>query len=447
VYNVRLVSFVESLLKMKDAGSQPVSAPSFEAGSVAYAALVKDLEAIKKQLECEKAERIRVEKCFHEAERRYSHIVETVAEGIYQSTPDGKFIAVNSAFAKMLGYESPQDLLGTIRNIKDQLYVNPHVREEFKKQLAETNVIRGMEYEVYRKDGARIWITVNAHAVCEENGSVLYYEGTTEDITPRKKSEKQLQIINERLRKHVVELARSNTELQQFASAASHDLQEPLRMVASYVKLLQERYSGKLDRDADDFIGFAVEGVNRMKLLIDDLLTLSKVGRGDVNRGPTSFVASLQQALGNLELAIKEGGAVISFDPLPVLEVDQVQICQLFQNLIGNAIKFRGTAPPKIHISAEKRDSEWVFSVKDNGIGFEMEYAHRIFRMFQRLHARNDYSGNGVGLAICKKIVEMYGGKIWVKSKPGIGSQFFFTLPLNLSNASRSRDDAMRLDD
>jgi signal transduction histidine kinase len=225
------------------------------------------------------------------------------------------------------------------------------------------------------------------------------------------------------------ELARSNAELEQFAYVASHDLQEPLRMVASFTQLLAKRYRGQLDQDADEFIGYAVDGANRMQRLINDLLAYSRVGtRGKSFKAVDSNVI-FGEARHNLVKAIEESGAVITQDPLPVVMADEVQLLQVFQNLIANALKFHGPKPPQIQVTAARRDHEWVFAVKDNGIGIAPEHQKRIFAIFQRLHHRAEYPGTGIGLAICKKIVERHGGRIWVESQARKGSTFYFSLP------------------
>jgi len=232
-----------------------------------------------------------------------------------------------------------------------------------------------------------------------------------------------------RLARQTEELKRSNADLEQFAYVASHDLQEPLRMVASYAQLLARRYRGKLDGDADDFIGFVVDGALRMQQLINDLLTFSRVGTRGKAFAPTDCTAVVQRVLGNLHVAIAESGATVSCGPLPTLQADDVQLGQLLQNLISNAIKFRRDDPPQVNVTARHADSAWVFSVADNGIGIAPKYAERIFVIFQRLHTKADYPGTGIGLAICKKIVERHGGRIWLESQPGAGSTFHFTLP------------------
>jgi len=235
----------------------------------------------------------------------------------------------------------------------------------------------------------------------------------------------------EDLAKKAVELARSNADLEQFAYIASHDLQEPLRMVAAYTQLIAERYRGKLDENADKFIGYACEGALRMQTLINDLLAFSRIGRTGVKAGRVNCDAAMAEVLLNLGPAIRDCGATVSYAPLPEVLADSSQMTQVFQNLIGNAIKFRGKEPPEILVQAEKAGQDWLFTVSDNGIGIAPESAENIFVAFQRLHTRTEYPGNGIGLSICKKIIERNGGKIWVESGMSKGSSFKFTLPIH----------------
>lgn len=256
----------------------------------------------------------------------------------------------------------------------------------------------------------------------------------------RKETEAELSRHQDKLELLVVErtseleismgkLTRSNEELAQFAYIASHDLQEPLRMVSSYMQLLARRYQGKLDEQADEFIEFAVDGAQRMQVLINDLLAFSRVGTRSQELTLTNSQTVLDQTLRNLQIAIAEGQATIVSDSLPTVMVDAVQLGQLFQNLIGNALKFRSDTPVEIHVSAQRENGGWLFSVRDNGIGIESQYRDRIFTVFQRLHTRGEYGGTGIGLAICKKIVERHNGRIWAESQPGQGAIFYFTLP------------------
>jgi light-regulated signal transduction histidine kinase (bacteriophytochrome) len=225
------------------------------------------------------------------------------------------------------------------------------------------------------------------------------------------------------------DLSRSNEELEQFAYVASHDLQEPLRMISSYTQLLGRRYGDKLDGDAKEFMEFIVDGAARMKQLIEDLLAYSRVGTRGHNFESVDSGAALAKALTNLRAAQESSGAKVTHDAMPEVFADAAQLAQLFQNLIGNAMKFHGEEPPRIHVGGETREEVWVFTVRDNGIGLDTQYADRIFMMFQRLHNKAEYPGTGIGLAICKKIVDRHGGRIWVESTPGKGCTFGFTLP------------------
>jgi light-regulated signal transduction histidine kinase (bacteriophytochrome) len=231
------------------------------------------------------------------------------------------------------------------------------------------------------------------------------------------------------LRQRTEELARSNAELEQFAYVASHDLQEPLRMISSYVQLLGRRYKGKIDKDADEFIGFASEGASRMQRMINDLLAYSRIGTRGKNFEPVNLEEVLKRALENLQMAIKEKNAIITHDPLPMAFGDSGQMIQVFQNLIDNAIKFSGEKQPSVHVSYKLEGNDCICSVQDNGIGIAPEYVNRLFLLFQRLHTRKEYPGTGLGLAICKRIIERHGGRIWVKSLPGEGSIFYFKIP------------------
>ena len=235
--------------------------------------------------------------------------------------------------------------------------------------------------------------------------------------------------LYDQVRLQTEELARSNRELEQFAYIASHDLQEPLRMVVSYLGLLARRYERQLDADADEFIGYAVDGANRMQVLIDDLLTYSRVGTREIELQPTDCGRILDQAIANLKVAIEDSEAQVTRGELPTVSADGTELTQLFQNLLGNAIKFRGQEPPRVDISAEPDNGRWLFSFRDNGIGIAPEHHQRIFDIFQRLHGRSQYSGTGIGLAICKRIVERHHGEIWVESEPGAGTTFRFSLP------------------
>ena len=295
-------------------------------------------------------------------------------------------------------------------------------------KIAQLGRWRGEATQLH-KDGTRIPVEVSSIALRDESGKITGYVSVNRDITERKQAEAAVQRMTQ-------DLLRSNAELEQFAYVASHDLQEPLRMVSSYMQLLSKRYQGKLDSDADEFIAFAVDGSKRMQNLINDLLTYSRLG----TRGEPMVLIScekvLDAALMNLQLAIEESHTTITRELLPTAFCDPMQLAQVFQNLLGNSIKFRGPRAPHIHISAKRQESEWIFSVRDNGIGLDPKFRERIFDIFQRLHDRASYPGTGIGLAICKRIIQRHNGRIWVESQPGKGSTFYFTLPARATDAT-----------
>ncbi len=294
---------------------------------------------------------------------------------------------------------------------------------ELAKQMAfyldraiQTGSVQIFEFEIFR-NGKKY--EYEARYVASGKDEVL---SIMRDITERKQAEEKVtQLLDE--------LKRSNIELEQFAYVASHDLQEPLRVVASYVQLLERRYKGRLDSDADDFIAFAVDGAKRMQNMINDLLQYSRVTTRGKPLEPTDCNAVLGSVLSNIKISVDESSAIITHDSLPTVLADASQIERVLQNLISNAIKFRSEEKPHIHIGVEQKQNEWLFSVRDNGIGFDMKQAERLFTMFQRLHGER-YSGTGMGLAICKKIVERHGGRIWVESEVDKGSTFYFTIPI-----------------
>jgi light-regulated signal transduction histidine kinase (bacteriophytochrome) len=284
----------------------------------------------------------------------------------------------------------------------------------------------GMDLVGRRKDGSELPLEIGLGHVQTEAGPVAL--GLVVDITERKRIESELARVN-------TELTRSNAELAQFAYVASHDLQEPLRMITGYLQLLNKRYGTQLNQEASEFIGYAVDGALRMKNLIQDLLRLSRAGSQNLNLRAVETATLFQAAQANLEVAIQESGAEITADSLPVLVADAGLLTQVFQNLIGNALKFRRPeVAPRIHVSAREAavgepSRGWIFSVRDNGIGIQPQHYDRIFRIFERLHGADAYEGSGVGLAITQRIVERHSGRLWVESNPGEGSTFFFSIP------------------
>ena len=301
-----------------------------------------------------------------------------------------------------------------------------------------------VEFRVVWPDGSEHWMSTKGRVNRGPDGMSQSMQGTLLDITERRAGEESLR---ERpgLERTSAELMRSNADLQQFAYVAAHDLQEPLRMVSSYTQLLANRYRGRLDAQADEFIDFAVDGAQRMQLLIADLLAYCQVETAGQALRETSAAAALDLAIDNLQGAIAASGGVVTRDPLPILVADPAQLAQLFQNLVGNALKYRGADAPRVHVSARRnRAREWILSVRDNGLGIEPKYFARIFLMFQRLHAREAFSGTGIGLSLCRKIVERHGGRIWVTSEPNVGSTFYVALPeAGRADASATVDAAI----
>ncbi len=290
-----------------------------------------------------------------------------------------------------------------------------------------------LEFRIVRPDHMVRWLQCRGEIEMGPAGAVRLF-GTAQDITESKAAEKHIRRLNSELERRVEErtaqLHRSNLELQQFAQVAAHDLQEPLRTVGRYTEFIARRYRGRLDADADEFIDFVTDGVKWMTALIESLLEYSRVGTVELDSTPTDCAAVFERAVTNLNKSITESGAVVQGEALPTVVADSSQLVRLFQNLIGNAIKFRGKRAPRIVVGAKREGPDWVFTVEDNGIGIGAAHRERIFAIFQRLHTREEFRGTGIGLAICKRIVERHGGRIWVESEPGAGSRFRFTLPV-----------------
>jgi PAS domain S-box-containing protein len=357
-----------------------------------------------------------------EAEARYRGLLEAAPDAMVVVNPAGEIVLLNVQAEKRFGYRRDELVGQVVTNIIPKGFAERLVADGLRsaEDALDQQIGTGIELTARRKDGSEFPIELMLSPL-ESAGSVLV-TAAIRDITTRRAAEAQL------LEK-VVELNRSNDELAQFAYIASHDLQEPLRMVASYTQLLSRRYKGKLDADADEFIAFAVDGASRMQRLIQDLLLYSRVGTKGGDLLNTSSEAMLLRALVNLRGAIEENGATVTHDPLPFVLADETQLVQLFQNLVGNAIKYHNGSAPLVHVSASRAgETAWTFSVRDNGLGIDPRYFEKIFGMFQRLHKRDEFAGTGIGLALCKKIVERHGGGITVESQPGHGSTFRFGL-------------------
>ena len=360
-----------------------------------------------------------VQKTLRASQQKFMTIFQSSPDAIMlSSVPDGRLQDVNQGAALLTGYLREEMLGRTSTELG--LWADLSDRQTYTEQIQSLGHMSGFEAGFRTKNGVLITVLISGEIVQLEDGE--YYLSVVRDITERKLAERALAYEKE-------ELTRSNAELEQFAYVASHDLQEPLRMVSSYMQLIEKRYKGKLDENADEFINYAVDGAVRMQRLINDLLSFSRVGSRGKPFELVSVEAVLAQAVRNLQLSIEESGAEITHQPLPDVLADESQLVLLFQNLIGNAIKFHGDRAPRMHISIESGPEEWVFALRDNGIGIDPQYFERIFVLFQRLHERSAYSGTGIGLAICKKIVQRHGGNIWVESQPGQGATFYFSLP------------------
>jgi len=409
-------------------------------------------------------ERKEMEKALKKSEEEYKHLVNYAPTAIYEIDFKGpSFKSVNQAFCELLSYSkeelfklNPFDILDNESKQKFQ--------ERIEKGLTGEEIDENIEYKIIDKYGQIKWVILDIKPLYKNSildGALIIGHDITERIngenikqqlldkeqqlteklqasneklisTTKKlqQANKELVIAQNSLKDIINKLMISNKELEQFAYVASHDLQEPLRMVSSFTQLLQRRYKGQLDENADDYINFIVDGAQRMKKLIDDLLAYSRLNTADRVYKLIEMDLLLEDVLKNLKAAINDTNANIIHKNLPTIKGDPIQISQLLQNIIGNAIKFHGNKPPHIKISAKPLKEHWLFSVSDNGIGIEPKYQEQIFNIFKRLHTRDEYDGTGIGLSICKRIIERHGGEIWLESEKGKGTTFYFTIAL-----------------
>jgi PAS domain S-box-containing protein len=379
------------------------------------------------------------EEALHESYEQIEDLYNNAPCGYHSLDRDGRFIRINDTELQWLGYNRDE----VIDKMKFFDVITVDSLRTFEKNFPIFKAqgwIRDLEFEMVRKDGTILPVLLSASAIKDNNGNYVMSRSTVYDITKRKQAEEELrkyhehleEIVEQRtaeLKKMTDELTRSNKDLKEFAYVVSHDLREPLQVIKGFLALFEKRYKDKLDEKAIELIRFAVDGAKRMQELIKDLLEYSQVGTRGKEFKPADCSLILNKAISNLKVSIEESGAVVTHDGLPTVIADAIQLSSLFQNLIGNAIKFRGSEAPRIHISAQRKGDEWLFSVGDNGIGIDPEFADKIFDVFQRLHSTEEYPGTGIGLAICKKIVEHHEGRIWVESEPGEGATFYFTIP------------------
>jgi PAS domain S-box-containing protein len=381
-------------------------------------------QAVTRALDLKEArqENRRATEALRESEARKTAIMANAIDGIVSIDERGLIESLNPAAERFFGYSEVEVLERHVGMLMPSLFKDEHEcpRNGDPTDRRETLTSTNRETTGRKKDGTTFPIEVSVSEVRLRDRRI--FTGIVRDITERKRIELEMA-------GRARELARSNVELEQFAYVSSHDLQEPLRMIGSFTQLLARRYRGRLDDSADEFIDYIVGGVARMQSMINDLLAYCRVGNQGESFGPIEVDGVVDRALANLKSSIDETGTVVTRDPLPSIWADGNLMVKVFQNLIGNAIKYHGEDSPRIHVTAERRDDSWVFSISDNGVGFDPKHAERIFIIFQRLHEQNEYPGTGIGLAICKKIVECHGGRIWAESEPGRGARFRFTIP------------------
>jgi len=378
-----------------------------------------------------------------ESEWKFRTVSESANDWEYWLSENRQIVYMSPSSEKITGY-GPQEFMNNPDLLTNIIY--PEDRPLFLNHIKNLQDAshEGIELKIVSKSGQIRWL---AH-IC----SPLYMQHkflgrriSNRDITDRKNAEEELrkyrehleELVEQRtaeLKKTAEELTRSNKDLKEFAYVISHDLKEPLQVIKGFLMLFEKRYKDKLDEKANEIIRFTVDGAKRMQELIKDLLEYSQVGNRGKEFKPADCSLILNKAISNLKVSIEESGAVVTHDTLPTVMADAIQLSSLFQNLIGNAIKFYGSEAPMVHISTERKGDEWLFSVRDNGIGIDPKFADRIFAVFQRMHSSEEYPGTGIGLAICKKIVEHHGGRIWVESEPGKGATFYFTIPERQAN-------------
>jgi PAS domain S-box-containing protein len=396
----------------------------------------EDLSRTVQELRDETTQRMVAEQEAVRNARYARNLIETSLDPLVTISPDGKITDVNAATELVTGV--PRALL--IGSDFSSYFTEPENANAGYLQVLREGALRDYPLTIRHASGCTTDVLYNAtiYRSQADDGQGIF--AAARDVTERKKLEQELahyslhleELVKQRtseLEMTAEELARSNKDLEQFAYVSSHDLQEPLRAVAGFMSLLRQQHNERLDDEAREYIGHAVAGAERMQALINDLLAYSRVGTQGVPPGPVSMNEVLDVATANLSAAIGESRALITNDPLPIVTADRSQMIQLMQNLVGNAIKFRGPRAPEIHVSARREENTWLFGVRDNGIGIEAVYHDRIFMIFQRLHSRTQYPGTGIGLALCKRILERHSGRIWLESRPGEGTIFWFTIP------------------
>jgi len=411
------------------------------------------------------------------AEQCYQSIFENAHDGVFQSTLDGKLITVNPAFATMHGYGSPAECVAAIRDITDQLYVDPSRRAEFRQLLKERGEVRGFENQVYRKDRSIMWVSTSAWVARDSQGKVLYYEGFVGDITGRKQAEEAVEQsraaalnmmedavvardgavkagealrcevkdrrkaedevrrlnadLEQRVTARTAELQAANKELEAFSYSVSHDLRAPLRGISGFASILVEDYAKHLDEEGRRLLGTICGEASRMGQMIDELLAFSRLGRQSMQSAETDMTSLAQTAFDQCAAQVSGRNIQFKLPPLPPAQGDAAMLSHVWVNLISNAIKYTRPKPAaEIEVTGRTEDSEMVYCVKDNGAGFDMKYVQKLFGVFQRLHNETDFEGTGIGLALAQRIVQRHGGRVWAEGEVNKGATFYFTLPV-----------------
>jgi PAS domain S-box-containing protein len=364
-----------------------------------------------------------------------SAIVDSSDDAIVSKDRAGIIMSWNKGAERLFGFTAAEAIGRSIT-----IVIPPerlHEETDIQQRLSRDERIERMETVRITKNGVPLHVSLTISPVKDADGRIIGASKIAHDITARVAQEKALIAANEALK-------RANADLEQFAYSASHDLQEPLRMVATYSEMLKRRFSGQLGEEGAEYIGYTVEGAMRMERLLKGLRIYTQVSTGEFRpEEPVDAGDVLRRTLGNLQVAIQEAGAEVTSGPLPRVLIQEFQLEQVFQNLIGNALRYRGGRQPQIRVAANEGETEWLFSVKDNGIGIESKFKEHIFGIFKRLHSANEYPGTGMGLAICQRVVERAGGRIWVESESGRGSTFYFTLPRAQSSGNRRGDESL----
>ena len=394
-------------------------------------ARAKEVEEVNLSLNQEIVRRQQIEIAQRESEERFRRAFDDAAIGMALVSSDDRWLQVNLAFCELVGYTKQELLALTVSAILHRDDLAEHLAFVRRMQAGELTLYQ-LEQHYMHKEGHVIWIVMTASQVRDVEGQPLYMVMQIQDITTRKRAEELLRTLNSELEERVEErtaaLARANADLRQLASVSAHDLQEPLRMVVNYTQFLAKRYRGKLDDAADEFIAYAVEGATRMHHLLNAMRAYLEVEMTEEDFADTDCEEMFVQVLQELDQEIDECGARITHDPLPSVWANAPRLKLVLRHLLANALKFHNALPPRVHVSAEYQENKWLFMVRDNGIGIEPPYVERVFELFERLHTQAAYPGTGMGLALCKKIIEQHGGRIWVEAAQDQGAVFFFTL-------------------